>query len=53
MKRVVVLMGEEEMEMNSSFAENGIGDGARLQVCPILLWSFLSLRVCPFLLAFG
>ena len=33
MKRLMVFMGDEEMEMNSSFAENGIDDGARLEVC--------------------
>ena len=32
MKRLMVFMGDEEMEMNSSFAENGIDDGARLEV---------------------
>ena len=32
MKRVVVSMGGEEIDMELSFSENGIEDGARLEV---------------------
>ena len=37
-KRLVVCMGGDEIDMESSFEANGIEDGARLEVC---------LRLCP------
>jgi len=42
---LVVTMGEEEIAISLSFEENGVQDGARLQVTlPVPLWSrFCSL----------
>ena len=36
MKRLVVSMGGDEIDMESSFEANGIEDGARLEVCLML-----------------
>ena len=36
MKRLVVCMGGDEIDMESSFEANGIEDGARLEVCLML-----------------
>ena len=36
MKRLVVCMGGDEIDMESSFEANGIDDGARLEVCLML-----------------
>ena len=35
-KRLVVCMGGDEIDMESSFEANGIEDGARLEVCLML-----------------
>ena len=36
MKRIVVCMAGDEIDMESSFEANGIEDGARLEVCRML-----------------
>ena len=37
MKRLVVSMAGEEIDMETDFVSNGIEDGARLEVCIIML----------------
>ena len=37
MKRLLVSMAGEEIDMDSDFSSNGIEDGARLEVCIIML----------------
>ena len=37
MKRLVVCMAGEEIDMETDFVSNGIEDGARLEVCIIML----------------
>ena len=39
MKRLVVCMAGDEIDMGSSFEANGIEDGARLEVCLMLCLS--------------
>ena len=49
MKRLVVCMGGDEIDMESSFEANGIEDGARLEVCVMLypcLMALLLRLVC-------
>ena len=40
MKRLVVSMAGEEIDMETDFVSNGIEDGARLEVCIIMLCLF-------------
>ena len=37
MKRLVVSMAGEEIDMEADFVSNGIEDGARLEVCIIIM----------------
>ena len=45
MKRLVVCMGGDEIDMESSFEANGIEDGARLEVCR-MLYPYLCIWHC-------
>ena len=45
MKRLVVCMAGDEIDMESSFEANGIEDGARLEVC-LMLCPCLSIWHC-------
>ena len=50
MKRLVVSMAGEEIDMETDFASNGIEDGARLEVCIVLnpcLCHCMPLLLCP------
>ena len=51
MKRLVVSMAGEEIDMETDFVSNGIEDGARLEVCIIIMLCLLF--SCPFFCANG
>ena len=46
MKRLVVCMGGDEIDVESSFEANGIEDGARLEVCLMLCPCLCTWHCC-------
>ena len=48
MERLVVCLGGDEIDMESSFEANGIEDGARLEVCLMLCPCSCCVLVCAY-----
>ena len=46
MKRLVVCMAGDEIDMESSFEANGIEDGARLEVCVVMMTYLFICHYC-------
>ena len=46
MKRLVVCMAGDEIDMESSFEANGIEDGARLEVCVVMMAYLFKCHCC-------